>query len=166
MGIFLAGFGLLGPVAGRTDHNGFLYLLGPWVCPSVFTLLWSLLPHRPYRGQFYSGMRDVDTNDAAVMRLVELYKSNEAKRQLWRESLRLSSILFAILGTAALWFRHSLTWVFPSPQNRFLWAPGHWFWVGFILCFIGSCLTVAGGFTSWCLTTWAEREIARDAAST
>lgn len=158
VGFLLAVFGLYGPVVGHTYHSAFLHLLGPWVCPSLFTFFWSSVPHRPYRGQFYSGVRDVDTRDPSVMRLVELYKSDEARRRMWRESLHLSLILFAILGTAALFLRGTLMWVFPSPGNKFLWAPGHWFWVGFILCFIGSFLWVAGGFTSWCLKTWASRE--------
>lgn len=158
VGMLFAVFGLYGPVVGHTEHNAFLYLLGPWVCPSLFTLFWSSVPHRPYRGQFYSGFGDVDSADAAVMRLVELYKSDEARRQMWRESLHLSLVLFAILGPAAYFLRDSLIWVLPSPGNRFLWARGHWFWVGFTLCFIGSFLKVAGGFTRWCLTTWALRE--------
>lgn len=158
LGTLLAAFGLYGPVARHTDHNGFLYLLGPWVCPSIVTLFWSLVTHRPYRGQFYSGLRDVDTTDPSVMRLVQLYKSSESKHHMWLGSLRLSGILFAILGSAALLLRHSLNWEFPSPQNGFLWAPGHWFWVGVSLSLVGSFLAVAGGFTNWCLRTWAERE--------
>lgn len=162
LGILLAAWLLYGPITVHPDHNGFLYLLAPWIFPTVLTLFWSSVPHRPYRGQIYGGMRDVDTSDPAVMRLVELYKSKEARRHLWRESLELSGILFAILGTAAFLLRGSLNWTLPSPQNGFLWhdtgQPGHWFWGGVIGCFIGSFIVLAGGYTNWCLTTWAKRE--------
>ena len=91
---------------------------------------------------------------------MELYKSEEARRHLCRESLELSGILFVILGTAAFFLRHSLNWALPASQNGFLYTPGHWFWIVLTMCFIGSFLTLAGGYTRWCLTTWANREVA------
>jgi hypothetical protein len=42
------------------------------------------------------------------MRLAELFNSDEARRHLWHEALKLSTILSAILGTAALLLRNSL----------------------------------------------------------
>src|ERR1700722_4912102 len=123
LGIVLAVLGLYGPVTVHPDHNGFLYLLGPWVCPSVVALIWSSVPKKPYRGVFYNQtMHDVDSNDPAVMHLVELYKSEEVRRHLWFESLKLSGILFAILGSAAFLLRDSLNWTLPSLQNQFLWS--------------------------------------------
>ena len=99
LGIVLALFGLYGPPVNQTDHNGFLYLLAPWIVPGAFTFLWSSIPHRPYRGQVYvSRIREVDAKDPAVVRLVELYKSDEAKNHMWCESLKLSTVLFAFLG--------------------------------------------------------------------
>ena len=160
LGTLLALWSLYGPVARHPDHNGFLYLLAPWICPSIFSLFWSSIPHRPYRGQFYAGLHDVDTSDPAVSRLVELYQSGEARRQLWRESLELSGTLFAILSTLAFFLRDSLNWALPSSRNGFLLGPGHWFWIGIIGCFIGCFLILAGGYARWCLTTWATREAA------
>jgi hypothetical protein len=161
LGIGLAALGLYGPITVHADHNGFLYLLGPWICPSVFAIFWVSIPHRPYRGQFYDKtMHDVDTNDPSVMRLVELFRSDEARRQLWHESLKLSAILFTILGTAAFLLRDSLHWNLPSGPNRFLSTRGQWFWVGIILCFIGSFLSLGSSYSGWCLTTWAIREAA------
>jgi len=157
LGLLFAAFGLCGPFVKHPDHNGFMCLLGPWICPTLVTLFWSSVPHRPYRGQIYTGMHDVDASDPAVMRLVELYKSADARRHMWRESLVLSGTLFAILGSAAFLLRDSLNWDLPSSQNGYLWT-GHWFWIGLTLGFIGSFLILAGGYTNWCLTTWARRE--------
>jgi hypothetical protein len=72
--------------------------------------------------------------------------------------------LAAVLGTAAFLLRDSVNWVFPSSQNHFLWTqiqgPGHWFWIGFILCFIGCYLALSAAYIGWGLTTWAKRESA------
>jgi hypothetical protein len=159
LGILWALWGLYGPVTKHPDHNGFLYLLAPWICPSVFALFWCSLPHRRYRGQFYAGLHDVDASDPAVSRLVKLYRSEEARHHLWRESLALSGILFAFLAPLAFFLRDSLNWVLPSSRNGFLLGPGHWFWIGLILCFIGCSLVLAGGYARWCLITWANREV-------
>jgi hypothetical protein len=87
---------------GPDDHNGFLYLLGPWVCPALFSGFWSALlarrRFRIYQGSPYSQYRFVDTgDDPVVMRLAEIFNSSEARWHLWQETLRISSILFAIL---------------------------------------------------------------------
>jgi len=161
LGIGLAAFFLYGPIAANPDHNGFLYLLGPWICPGVAALIWSSVPHRPYRGVFYEkNTRDVDTGDPVVMRLVELYRSDEVRYHLWHETLKLSCILFLILGTAAFLLRNSLNWTLPSPQNDFLGSVGHGFWIRLVLCIIGSLLALWSDCTGWCLTTWARREAA------
>jgi len=99
------------------DHNGFLYLLGPWVCPTLIAFSWSALfarrRFRIYRGSPLAEHSYVDTgDDPVVTRLGELFNSNEARRHLWHEAtLKVSTILFATLGTAAFLFRNSLEWV-------------------------------------------------------
>jgi len=163
LGIGLAAAGLYGPITVNPDHNGVLYLLGPWIAPTVVALLYTFVPFRPYRGVFWAkNMHEVDEHDPVVMRLVELYKSDEARRHVWHESLKISGILFAILGTAAFLLRDSLNWTLPSSLNQFLWTqrqgPGHWFWVGFIGSFIGSYLALSAAYIGWGLTTWVERE--------
>jgi len=74
--IGFATFWLYGPIPLNQDHNVFLYLLGPWVCPSIPAAFFTLLPPLPSRGTFLSrNWRGIDRADPAVMRLVELYKS-------------------------------------------------------------------------------------------
>src|SRR2546426_12679235 len=63
-GTGLAVFALYGPIVKRPDHNGFRYLLGPWLCPSIVAIYYMVLPFRPYRGTRFSGRpRDIDTSD-------------------------------------------------------------------------------------------------------
>ena len=168
-------FFLYGPVGiGKSDHNGFTYLIGPWVFPNLIALLWSLrlrkLPFRIFRGSPFAKHKFANgSDDPAVMRLVLLSTSTEARRHVWFEALKLSSILFAILGSAALIFRNSLNWTLPSIQNHFLSArrvgePGSWFWLSIIGCPIFTFLIVASDHTRWCLVTWAKRERSRSSA--
>jgi hypothetical protein len=150
------------------DHNGFLFLLGPWVCPTLIALFWSALfarrRFRIYRGSPFAEYKYVDTgDDPAVTRLAELFNSSEARRHLWHESLKTSAILFAILGTAALLQRNSLEWAYPAPVNHFLGTarrgvPGYWFWAGLFSCCLFAFLALVSDFHCWCLTTWAKRE--------
>jgi hypothetical protein len=159
--IGLAVLSLYGPLQIYTDHNVFLYLLGPWVCFSVAALIWSSLPHRPYRGLFYQkSQRDIDTDDPAVMRLVELYKSDEIRHHLGNATLKLSGVVFAILGLAAYLLRNSLSWTFPSPHNHFQGSAGDGFWVRLAMGTLFALLALWSDCTGWCLTTWARREIA------
>jgi purine-cytosine permease-like protein len=93
------------------DHNGFLYLLGPWVCPTLIALFLSTLfarrRFRIYRGSPFAEHSYVDKgDDPVVMRLAALFNSDEIRRHLWHESLKLSGILFAILGTAVFLMRN------------------------------------------------------------
>ena len=155
---------------GPDDHNGFLYLLGPWVCPALFSCCWSAIlarrRFRIYQGSPYSQSRFVDTgDDPVVMRLAEIFNSSEARRHLWHETLRISSILFVILGTAAFLLRDSLNWAYPSPGNQFFWTarvgvPGVWFWIGLFFCTVCAFLALSSDYHRWCLTTWAKRESA------
>jgi hypothetical protein len=150
------------------DHNGFLYLLGPWVCPTLVALFWSALfarrRFRIYRGSPFAGHSYVDTgDDPVVTRLSELFNSDEARRHLWHETLKVSTILFAILWTAAFLLRNSLEWVYPSPVNQFFWTarrgvPGYWFWPGLWGCSLFAFLALVSDYYHWCLMTWAERE--------
>lgn len=108
-------FSLYGP-----DHNGFLYVFAPWVCPTLIALFWSALfarrRFRIYRGSPFGEHSCVDTGeDPIVMRLAALFNSNEASRHLWHETLKISFVLFAIMGTAALFQRNSLNRAYPSP---------------------------------------------------
>jgi hypothetical protein len=148
---------------GNSDHNGYLYILGPWICPTFIALLWStrlaMLPFRPFRGSPFSEHKFI-TGDPVVTRLAELFKSDEARRHLWRESLKLSSVLFAILGGAAILMRDALQWILPSPQNQFLLnriagEPGYWFWGGVFGCVLFAFLVLISDYYRWCLLTWA-----------
>lgn len=160
----IAAFCLYGPVPLNQDHNAFLYLLGPWLCPSVPAAFFTLLPPLPSRGTFLSGnWRSVDRVDPVVTRLVELYKSREARRHLWSQSLKVSAMLFGILGTAAIAQRSNLNWALPSSQNGFLYqwrGPGFWFWYGLIGCSIFSFVALVIDHVGWVTTTWARRESA------
>jgi hypothetical protein len=161
-GFFL--YGYLG-VSG-SDHNGFLFLVGPWVCPCVIAFLFSALVARRhlrvFRGSPFAEHSYVK-DDPVVMRLVALLNSDEARRHLWRETLKLSSILFVILGIAAILQRDSLNWAFPSLQNQFLLhqrhgEPGFWFWSGLFSCSGVMFFVLTSDYQRWCLLTWAKRE--------
>jgi hypothetical protein len=153
-----------------TDDNGFVCLLGPWVFPTLIAFLWSIrltkLPFRIYRGTPFAEHTFVDTgDDPAVVRLAHLCKSDEARRHVWHEALKMSSILFIVLGTVAFLQRDSLSWVYPSVQNHFLWTarpgdPGSWFWMPWLGCPLFTFLILTSDHLRWCLLTWAKRESA------
>jgi hypothetical protein len=150
------------------EHNGLLFLLGPWVCPTAIALLWSALfsrrRFRIYRGNPFAAHNYVDTgDDPVVMRLADLFNSDEARRHLWHASLKVSSLVFAILAVAALLLHNSLNWAYPSFENHFFWTArrgiaGYWFWPGLFGCCLFSFLALVSEFFRWCLTTWAKRE--------
>jgi hypothetical protein len=152
---------------GPLNHNGFVCVLGPWICPSIPAAFFTLLPPLPSRGVFLSrNWRGVDRTDPVVMRLVELYESREARRHLWKQALKLSGILFAIVGTAAIMLRNSLNWELPSSQNGYLYpgrGPGSWFWVGFVGCSLFSFVALAVDHVGWVIRTWASQEAAHHA---
>lgn len=100
------------------------------------------------------------------MRLVELYKSREARRHVWKQALTLSGILFAIVWTAAIMLRNSLNWELPSSKNGYLYpghGPGSWFWVGLIGCSLFSFVALAADHVGWVIGTWASQEAAHHA---
>lgn len=166
----VAVFSLYGPVGINPDHNGFLLFLGPWVCPAAVAILESAVLARRrvriFRGSPFTVHHDVQ-NDPAVQRLVSLFTSDEARQHLWKETLKVASALFVILGIAAFYHRGSLEWTLPSPDNGFLGhpklgEPGAWFWGGLFGCSIFTFLILVGDFHRWCLMTWAKRELAQD----
>jgi hypothetical protein len=166
----VAGFMLYGSGMGRAepDYNGYVYLLGPWIFPYLISILWYArlvkLPWKLYRGNPFGAHTYVDIGkDPAAMRLAVLFKSDEARQHLWRETLGASLILFTVLGTAAIYYRHSLQWVLPSPQNHFLGnlrigESGSQFWVSVTCCTWAMFMMLIPDYYRWCLTTWAKRE--------
>jgi hypothetical protein len=161
-GLGLAAFCLYGPIAGPTDHNGFRYLVGPWICPTLTAAYRSFFPFRPYRGvMFVDRTRDIDTTDPVSMRLVAVYRSNEARSYLWRRSLNLSGILFVIMGLFALLVRHSLNWSFPysSYQSLPSSTSRDWFWLGWSGGILGSYIALMTDYVTWGMTRWADQEV-------
>lgn len=160
---------------GNADYNGFLLLLGPWISPALIALLWSALfarkRFRIYQGSPFAKHRYVDTGDDPVaMRLAELVNSKEARHHLWRETLKMSAVLFAILGTTAIIQWSSLNWAYPSPENHFLilltrkrHEPGDHFWFGLLGCSLFVLVALVSDYQRWCLVTWARREAANKA---
>jgi hypothetical protein len=80
----VAAFFLYGGPAtiGKPDHNIFVYLLGPWVCPGLVALSWSTLlawrPLRTFRGSPLAEHSYVNADkDPAVLRLNQLLNSDE-----------------------------------------------------------------------------------------
>jgi hypothetical protein len=153
---------------GPEDHNGFLLLFGPWLCPTLIACCLSAIlarrRFRIYQGSPYSQSRFVDTGeDPVVMRLADIFNSTDARRRLWQETLKISSILFVILWTAVLFLRNPLNWAYPSPENQFFWTaragvPGVGIWPGIAVCSIFAFLAISSDYHRWCLTTWAKRE--------
>jgi hypothetical protein len=165
-GLGLAAFLLYGPVVGVRDHNGFRYLLGPWFCPAIVAAYRTIVPFTPFRGTtFVEHTYDVDRTDPAVMRLVELYKSSEAVRYLWKQTLKFAAVLFVIMGFLALLTRGSLRWSFPysldgsaaSDTSRY------WFWMGWIGGCLGSFIALMADYITWGLRLWSSREVATNA---
>lgn len=153
---------LYGPVAGVPDHNGFRYLLGPWICPAIVAAYRTIVPFRPFRGTtFVEHTYDVDRNDPAVMRLVELYKSSEAVRNLWKQTLKFAAVLFVIMGFLALLTRGSLRWSFPYSLDGAVVSDTarYWFWMGWIGGCVGSFIALMTAYIRWGLMTWAQREL-------
>lgn len=160
-GLGLAAFCLYGPIAGISDHNGFRYLVGPWICPGVTAVFRSFFPFRPYRGiMFVDRTRDVDTTDVASMRLVEVYRSSKARRYLWRQWLKLSAILFIIMGLLSLPVRDSLIWSFPYSLHQSVASSvaSDWFWLGWGGGILGSYIALMTDYVTWGLGTWADEE--------
>jgi hypothetical protein len=165
-------FCLYGPFGINPDHNGYLYLMGPWVCPAFVALCLSAVLARKsfkiYRGNPFAEHHHVE-DDPAVTRLSDLCNSDEAHQHLWWETFKLCCILFVMLGVAAFYYRDLLEWNLPSAQNGFLLhpragEPGAWFWGGVFGCSMFTFLILMSDYQRWCLLTWAKRESANNAA--
>lgn len=151
-GILLGVFGLYGTLVlhqgERPHHSALMFLLGPWIFPSLVALCFTFSPFRPYRGIVYlQNTRDVDVSDPAILRLISLFKSPEAKRQLWRQTFNLSAIIFVVLAALAIIMRKSLTWL-PSMTDL----------GGSALALVGSLVAVSSDYIGWCIATWLRQE--------
>jgi len=153
----------LGLMLEIRNRNAFLFLSVPWVCPTLAALFLSRVRPKLWRGSFFNP-QDIDRGDPVVMRLAEIWNSNEARRHLWQHSLKLSWILFAILGGATVLLRHSLAWAFPSSRNHFFWESNNPFWMALGTCCFGCWMAQAIDYVVWCLTLWAKRESDRGLA--
>lgn len=148
--LFGLGFALLslyGPIIGPPDHNGFRYLLAPWVCPWIGAAYFLFVPYNPYRGSplFVGKMLDLDQRDPDARRLVQLFESQEARRVLVRIVLKISAILFMIMALITLIIPDSLNWSFSS----------YWLIPGVLGCCIGSSIVIAAQYIGWGLRNWA-----------
>jgi len=133
---------LYGPVVNTPNHNVFLYLIGPWVCPMIPALYYMLVPLKPGR---YDG---IDLQDPDVKRLIALFQSGDARRFLFKMALKLSLILFVPMLFITIVLRKSLNWIFPSP----------WFGPGILGCCIGSWLYIGGELANWGLNKWVAND--------
>lgn len=149
--IVIVAFGLCtlpGPVPGT--HSALYYLLGPILSPAIPAVWYTLRPFTPYRGNPFTrgGSKPVDKSDPEVLRLVELFRSPEGKRALWRSAAKESAVLYALTIAFASIYRHSLNWDL-DPSS-----------VGFPIAFGAFVSTVwfGGDYLNWGMRTWIERE--------
>jgi hypothetical protein len=153
-GIVLAATGLHGTLVlhrgEAPHHNALMFFIGAWVFPALAAVGFTFSPFRPYRGVPYMEKRtDVDVDDPVVMRFVELFRSSEGMRHLWSRSfLKISGILFGVMGLWALVDPETLSWGL-SPVD----LGGAGFAIG------GSFIAIGFDHIRWGLTTWAEREV-------
>lgn len=134
------------------DGYGLVYVLGPPLSLLAAGVAWTISPFKPYRGEHLAKKRPVDKNDPAAMRLVELFKSDEAHAALWRAAARLTGwLLLASLAVAVI--RHRpLNWHIPPPDH-----------IGNVVASaFFSWLALGVEYIAWGLRTWAEREMSRE----
>ncbi|MGO8829680.1 MAG: hypothetical protein ACLQT5_10570 [Steroidobacteraceae bacterium] len=149
-GLGLATLLLFGPVAGphAPDHNGLRYLLAPWVCPWGAALYYAFAPFNPYKLSSlsrFSEMADYNKRDPDANRLVEVFRSAEARQTLFRITVRISIILFTVMMLISFIVRSSLAWSVSS----------YWVGQGLIACTIGTSIAVASEYVSWGVGSWA-----------
>jgi hypothetical protein len=137
-------------------YNGFRYLFGAFISCFSVIIVYKCFPLRPYRGAFYNkSMRDVDTSDPVVTRLLELYRSKDAYRHLSYQAIGLFVLLFALAWGTALISGQRVSWLLSFSSARFWWFT--------VLCF-GICFGALGNDLShWGVMTWAKREAAMSA---
>lgn len=151
--IFGVGLGLLllyGPITGiNQDHNGLRYLLGPLIGPTVALSFLLLCPFNPYRGSAarLSGMENRDKWDPEARRLVELFRSNAARRFLVTSSMKISCVLYLFMVPVIYVCWDSLKWHLLSP----------WLGQGLLGCSIATFTTLGAQYVGWGLKTWGNR---------
>jgi len=108
---------LNGPIIGKTDHNGYRYLIGPFVCALIASSFFIFRPFNPYRGPAarLGGMEAVPESDLEARRLVELFRSDHARQFIWQTSAKMSSICFLLMAIITWADRNSLHWSISSP---------------------------------------------------
>jgi hypothetical protein len=149
-GLALSVLALYGPMIGSSDHNGIRYLVGPFVCPTVAAIYFTIFPFRPYRGSPFTRTesRDIGAEDPAVIRLVEIYKLPAARRFIWLAAFKMSCVLFVIMSICTILVRESLNWKLDS----------RWLWPGVIGGCLFSWVAMAFAYIGWGLGNWASRE--------
>jgi len=144
----LAIFLLYGPVVRRTaDHNGFRYLLGPFVCPILPAVYQILRPYNPYRGTpaLLAGMVRLDARDTDAQRLVAIFRSTEYRRFVLRTSLIMAIILFGCMLIVTSLSFSSLNWRALSP----------WFGQGLIGGALAFLCVLVTEIITWGVNKWA-----------
>jgi hypothetical protein len=147
-------FFLYGPF-GRIDHNGTRYLLGSLIVPFVVASYFTLFPLAPYRGnpKRYGGggTKALDRSDPESMRLLDIFRSSEAKRAVWRAAAKLSGILLGSVLVLMIFVRHSLSWSFYS-----------WFLIpGTLGCLMCVWLATGVEYLEWGFKCWAKEQVDR-----
>lgn len=146
-GLALALFSLYGPIIGPSNHNGFRYLLGPWVCPWLLALYYRFFPYHPYRGStlFVGELVDLDKRDVDAKRLDELFQSAEARHMLVRTTLKMSVIIFVVMALVTATVHDSLNWSLSSA----------WQDPGLLVGAIAASIAVGVEYLSWGISRWA-----------
>jgi hypothetical protein len=145
--IVMAIFFLYGPIPARlADHNGYRYLLGPFLCPLLGLSVHLLFPYNPYRTWRASdrSLHRLDERDEKARRLVEIFRSPECRGVTVRAAVTLSLVLFGIMGTFALVFRGSLTWSLTSS----------WLFQGLGMGALFAWIFLRVRSAAWALDTW------------
>jgi len=98
------------------------------------------------------------------MRLVAVYRSQEARRQIWMHAALYCAILSLVSAVLAFVLRQTIRYVPPSPGNHFFLSKNEPFWVAIVMGCLGSCIAMWSDYVGWGLKTWAAREAAARAA--
>jgi hypothetical protein len=155
VGLGLAILFLYGPVVGMRDHNGLRYLLGPLICafiPAAWYIWRPLHPYSGYRGRWNNlgPLLWKDKSDPECARLVEVFRSQEARRFLTVAAQQLTIVLFVPLAVAAFLLGSNLNWSVNT------------FFVGLIPAAIGTWIVVFPNLIAWGLRVWASEVAPRE----
>jgi hypothetical protein len=150
LGFALYVFSLNGPFVGKPDHNGYRYLIGPFVCALVAAGVFIIRPFNPYRGTAarLGGMESAGESGSAAERLVELFRSSQARRFVWQTAAKISGVCFLLMAIVTWTDRSSLEWTIRS----------QWAVPGILGGCIGSYIAIGSEYVGWVLKTWAKRE--------